>query len=101
LTPTALAVSNNSGELATPASCLRSGTRMKQKDANQPTPPVTSARILPVQNYWPNSSPIRQEFPMEVIQGGKSAGAVHDPLLTPEQVAERLNVSPDWVRDHS
>jgi len=25
----------------------------------------------------------------------------HDPLWTPEQVAERLNVSPDWVRDHS
>ena len=25
----------------------------------------------------------------------------HDPLLTPEQVARRLNVSPDWVRDHS
>jgi hypothetical protein len=26
---------------------------------------------------------------------------VFDPLLTPEQVAHRLNVSPDWVRDHS
>ena len=25
----------------------------------------------------------------------------HDPLWTPEQVAQRLNVSPDWVRDHS
>jgi hypothetical protein len=24
-----------------------------------------------------------------------------DALLTPEQVALRLNVSPDWVRDHS
>lgn len=24
-----------------------------------------------------------------------------DPLWTPEQVARRLNVSPDWVRDHS
>ena len=24
-----------------------------------------------------------------------------DVLLTPEQVAERLNVSVDWVRDHS
>lgn len=38
---------------------------------------------------------------MEVIQGGRSAGPVYDPLLTPEQVAARLNVSPDWVRDHS
>jgi hypothetical protein len=25
----------------------------------------------------------------------------HDSLWTPEQVARRLNVSPDWVRDHS
>lgn len=24
-----------------------------------------------------------------------------DPLWTPEQAAQRLNVSPDWVRDHS
>ncbi len=38
---------------------------------------------------------------MGVIQGGRSAGSVYDPLLTPEQVAARLNVSPDWVRDHS
>jgi len=28
-------------------------------------------------------------------------GLAFDPLWTPEQVAERLNVSPDWVRDHS
>ena len=28
-------------------------------------------------------------------------GAPFDALLTPEQVARRLNVSPDWVRDHS
>ena len=25
----------------------------------------------------------------------------HDPLLTPEQVAKRLNTSIDWVWDHS
>jgi hypothetical protein len=24
-----------------------------------------------------------------------------DPLCTPEQIAQRLNVSPDWARDHS
>jgi hypothetical protein len=31
-----------------------------------------------------------------------AAGAFpFDPLWTPEQVAGRLNVSPDWVRDHS
>jgi hypothetical protein len=29
------------------------------------------------------------------------AGRSFDPLWTPEQVARRLNVSPDWVRDHS
>lgn len=28
-------------------------------------------------------------------------GLAFDPLWTPEQVAQRLNVSPDWVRDHS
>ena len=28
-------------------------------------------------------------------------GPSYDPLWTPEQVAQRLNVSPDWVRDHS
>lgn len=28
-------------------------------------------------------------------------GLGFDPLWTPEQVAQRLNVSPDWVRDHS
>jgi hypothetical protein len=30
-----------------------------------------------------------------------SAGHEHDPLLTPEQVAKRLNTSIDWVWDHS
>jgi len=30
-----------------------------------------------------------------------AGGAQFDPLWTPEQVAQRLNVSPDWVRDHS
>ncbi len=36
---------------------------------------------------------------------GSSTGSgeelAFDPLWTPEQVAHRLNVSPDWVRDHS
>jgi helix-turn-helix protein len=45
--------------------------------------------------------PIRQESSVELIRGAKSAGPAYDRLLTPEQVAERLNVSPDWVRDHS
>jgi hypothetical protein len=30
-----------------------------------------------------------------------SGGRDDDPLWTPEQVARRLNTSPDWVRDHS
>jgi hypothetical protein len=30
-----------------------------------------------------------------------SGGREDDPLWTPEQVARRLNTSPDWVRDHS
>jgi hypothetical protein len=38
---------------------------------------------------------------MELIHQGEYAAPAYDRLLTPEQVAERLNVSPDWVRDHS
>jgi hypothetical protein len=32
---------------------------------------------------------------------GSAAELAFEPLWTPEQVAQRLNVSPDWVRDHS
>ena len=32
---------------------------------------------------------------------GPSDGREHDALLTPEQVAKRLNTSLDWVWDHS
>lgn len=35
------------------------------------------------------------------IVGSKRNDILYDPLLTPEEVAKRLNVSPDWVRDHS
>ena len=31
----------------------------------------------------------------------EAGGLAYDPLWTPEQVARRMNVSPDWVRDHS
>lgn len=33
--------------------------------------------------------------------GGTSNQGESDPLLTPEQVAKRLNTSVDWVWDHS
>lgn len=32
---------------------------------------------------------------------GSAGRPAYDPLWTPEQVAQRLNVSPDWVRDRS
>ena len=32
---------------------------------------------------------------------GSAGGVDYDPLWSPGQVAQRLNVSPDWVRDHS
>ena len=32
---------------------------------------------------------------------GKAVAVEYDPLLTPEQVAKRLNTSLDWVWDHS
>jgi hypothetical protein len=35
------------------------------------------------------------------IIGSVGEGREHDPLLTPEQVAKRLNASLDWVWDHS
>lgn len=42
---------------------------------------------------WPNSSAeSKSRLPEETAS---------DLLLTPEQVARRLNVSADWVRDHS
>jgi len=47
---------------------------------------------------WRNSHPgDKSTGPVSV----SASGLAYDPLLTPEQVAERLNVSPDWVRDHS
>ncbi len=33
--------------------------------------------------------------------GNTAPDGAYDTLWTPEQVAKRLNVSPDWVRDHS
>lgn len=35
------------------------------------------------------------------LSAASAGGPANDPLWTPEQVARRLNVSPDWVRDHS
>ena len=32
---------------------------------------------------------------------GNTGAVENDPLLTPEQVAKRLNTSVDWVWDHS
>jgi hypothetical protein len=42
---------------------------------------------------WPSSGPESKP--------GLAQQVASDPLLTPEQVARRLNVSADWVRDHS
>jgi hypothetical protein len=38
---------------------------------------------------------------LDVRACAASGGPSPDPFWTPEQVAQRLNVSPDWVRDHS
>ena len=38
---------------------------------------------------------------LEAQENCNPGGPDYDPLWTPEQVARRLNVSPDWVRDHS
>lgn len=81
----------------------RDCTRVHPTDAEDETG-VDSEGVMSASTKTSRSTqgkPIGQEAPMEVIQGGRSAGPVYDPLLTPEQVAARLNVSPDWVRDHS
>ena len=39
--------------------------------------------------------------PRDESSQATTGGLSFDPLLAPEQVARRLNVSPDWVRDHS
>jgi hypothetical protein len=81
----------------------RDCTRVHPADAEDETA-VDPERVISARTRTSRSTqgkPIGQEAPMEVIQGGKSAGPICDPLLTPEQVAARLNVSPDWVRDHS
>jgi hypothetical protein len=59
---------------------------------------------------WRNlSTREASEQSSEVLPGDRSAESptgcpaalAYDPLWTPEQVAQRLNVSSDWVRDHS
>ena len=54
---------------------------------------------------WQNLHGIRFGDGSEPPDGTSSSVSqrthLFDPLWTPEQVAERLNVSPDWVRDHS
>lgn len=60
---------------------------------------------------WPNShrgeiahgdsDPLPRDKDAESSMAFVGSGRSFDPLWTPEQVARRLNVSPDWVRDHS
>jgi hypothetical protein len=56
-------------------------------------------------NQWQNLDGIGSGDGGEPIDDTSSSFSqrtgLFDPLWTPEQVAERLNVSPDWVRDHS
>ena len=54
---------------------------------------------------WQNLGGNGSEDGNKPLDGTSSSSSqltpLFDPLWTPEQVAERLNVSPDWVRDHS
>ena len=67
-------------------------------------------RYMSGNGQWRNSYPSEAcQKDSDLLPGDKSAGSltgsagklVCDSLWTPEQVARRLNVSPDWVRDHS
>jgi len=75
-------------------------TRADAKDET----PFGTEELMPASTETLKSGqrkPIRPEPSMELIQGGEFAGHADGRLLTPEEVAERLHVSPDWVRDHS
>src|SRR5271169_3824160 len=48
-----------------------------------------------------NSDLWRRDNSADSSMAPAAGGSSFDPLWTPEQVARRLNVSPDWVRDHS
>ena len=48
-----------------------------------------------------NSDLLRRDNSADPSMALAAGSSSFDPLWTPEQVARRLNVSPDWVRDHS
>lgn len=57
-------------------------------------------------HLWDSAGKPKMCLPSDNAAGGSPrpdlrSDSAHDPLWTPEQVARRLNVSPDWVRDHS
>ncbi len=67
-------------------------------------------RYMSEKGQWRNSSGEAGHEESDLLPRDRSAdssmafaagGSRVDPLWTPEQVARRLNVSPDWVRDHS
>jgi hypothetical protein len=64
---------------------------------------------MSINGQWrnPNGSEARGSSGLLTTNKGADSSTISirepafDPLWTPEQVAQRLNVSPDWVRDHS
>jgi len=70
-----------------------SGLRLLQSLGEQPR------KFEPV----PDTSPAPGGFSIESDDPPRTVGRspVKDPLLTAEDVAERLNVTKDWVWDHS
>lgn len=67
--------------------------------------PSTAPRLLVPLADPPSPSPIDTSSPSErkppQSVGTNPMSLVSDPLLTAEEVAQRLHVSTDWVWDHS
>ena len=57
--------------------------------------PLASDAQFPAENKLDGHTVARGSLPPSRV------AFAFDPLWTPEQVARELNVSPDWVRDHS
>ena len=70
-----------------------SGLRLLQSSGEQP------GKFEPV----PDTNPASGGFSIESDSPPRAVGRspLKDPLLTAEEVAERLNVTKDWVWDHS
>jgi predicted DNA-binding transcriptional regulator AlpA len=58
---------------------------------------LVNASPVPLEGNYPSATDIEAQDSAQIRKGPTSV----DPLLTAEEVAQRLRVSKDWVWDHS